>query len=85
VTSGFPEDALRDLLVAHKHLIPVIDKHRRHLTEIGAFIIAQHDDGEDPRGHSFSQEIIKLLAEFGASLELDVVTLMESTGPSLDS
>jgi hypothetical protein len=78
VTSGFPEDALRDLLLAHKHVLPVIGKHRPHLTEIGAFIIAQHDDGEEPRGYSFSQDMIKLLAEFGASLELDAVKLMET-------
>lgn len=79
VTSGFPEDALRDFLVAHKQVLPVIAKYRPHLSEIGAFIVAQHDDGEEPRGYSFSEDTIKLLAEFGASLELDAVKLMETT------
>ncbi|MBX3664870.1 MAG: hypothetical protein KF834_04215 [Burkholderiales bacterium] len=78
VTSGFPEDALRDLLLAHKQVLPLLDKYRSHLTEIGAFIIAQHDDDEDLRGYSFSKETIKLLAEFDASLELDSVRLMET-------
>src|SRR5713101_4622125 len=79
VTSGFPEDALRDFLLAHKHVLPVIEKHRPHLIEVGAFIIAQHDDGEEARGYSFSQDTVKQLSEFGASLELDVFKLMETT------
>lgn len=77
VTSNFPEDELRDLLLAHKRVLPVIDKYRSRLAEIGAFIIAQYDEGEEPRGYSFSPDTMKLLAEFGASLEVDAVRLME--------
>ncbi len=79
VTSIFPEDALRDLLVTHKHLLPLIDRYRSQLEGTSAFIIAQCDEGDQPRGYSFSEDTVRLLAEFGASLEIDTVMLMEPT------
>ena len=79
VISGFPEDALQDLLVSHKHVLPVIEKYRSQLEGTSAVIIAQYDEGDGHRGYSFSEDILRLLAEFGASLEIDAVSLMEPT------
>lgn len=79
VTSGFPEDILRDFLASHKYVLPVIDRYRSQLEGISAYIIAQYDEGDEPRGYSFSEDTVRLLAEFGASLEIDAVRLMEPT------
>ena len=74
--SSFPEDVLKDLLVEHKHRFSIINARRRNLDEVVGTIIAQFDPQEQPRGYSFSSEAIKLLAEIGASLEIDAVSVM---------
>jgi len=76
VTTNSPEDELRDFLLGHKHLFPVIDRYRSRLAEIGATIVAQYDDNEQPRGYSFSADTVRLLSELGATLEIDAVRVM---------
>lgn len=76
VESSFPEDDLRDLLTSYKNRFVVINTYRSNLDEVVATIIAQFDPHDPPHGYSFSSETIRLLAEIGASLEIDAVSVM---------
>lgn len=76
VTTNSPEDELRDFLLGHRHLFPIIDRHRARLAEVGVAIVAQYDESEQPRGYSFSAETVRLLSEAGATLEIDAVRVM---------
>jgi hypothetical protein len=55
---------------------PPIKKHRRSLAEVVVNLIAQHAEGKSPRTHAFSENLIQMLAQLGAALAVDAVSVM---------
>jgi hypothetical protein len=73
--TDFPEDSVAPLLREHEFILNELNCHR-HESHVYVAIICQYGENEFPRGFSFSQETIELLAQFGASLEIDSVSVM---------
>lgn len=72
ITSGFPEDALRDLLSSYDSVFLQV------LTEndgikISAQIVEERGEDESPRGFFVSSSLIEMLARLGADLDLDII------------
>ena len=69
-TSDFVGDALFDLLEFYKSALlslrPIDDM------DIGANIVVHNSDIHSQRGYSFSKELINLLSEIGAEVDIDV-------------
>ena len=73
--TDFPEDSVTPLLREHEFILDELNCHR-HEAHAFVTIICQFEENEAPRGFSFSRETIELLAQFGASLEIDAVSIM---------
>lgn len=71
-----PELGLENLVRSHLHLAATIKKHRRSLAEVVVNLIAQSAEGESPRTYTFSEQLIQMLAQFGAALTVDAVSVM---------
>ena len=71
-----PELGLENLVRSHLHLVASIKKHRRSLAEVLVILIAQSLEGESPRTYAFSEQLIQMLAQFGAALTVDAVAVM---------
>jgi hypothetical protein len=69
----FPEDELEAYLDSHPSLRHELKLYRDHLDSLSGVIVSYYEEGDDPRGFSISSNLIKLLAEMDASLEIDVV------------
>lgn len=71
VVSDYPEDSLAELLFKLKDELLKI----RHLSKIRivAELVVEYEETDPPRGFFFQKEVIQLLAEIGAHLDIDVV------------
>ena len=67
-----PDDGLKELLLAHKPIFPIIKRHQGPETDIYLEIVTQYGKGEEPRGLYLSAETVLLLSEMGAALGNDV-------------
>jgi len=71
-----PEAGLESLVRSHLQLATTLEKHRRSLTEVVVNLIAQNDEDDLPRTYAFSEQFIHMLAQLGAALTIDAVSLM---------
>jgi hypothetical protein len=69
------DDGLKGLLLAHRHLFPIVKKHVGPETDVYLEVITQYKEGEEPRGLFLSAETVQLLSEMGGSLDLDAVPI----------
>lgn len=71
VNEGFPEETLFGLLSQFGKALHANSELRG--IDITAVIVMEYINGDQPRGLFFSKEMIELLAEIGAKLEVDHV------------
>jgi hypothetical protein len=67
-----PDHGLRELLLAHKSIFPIIKRHEGPETDIYLEVVTQYEKGDAPEGLYLSAETILLLSEMGAALDNDV-------------
>jgi Domain of unknown function (DUF4279) len=67
-----PDDGLRELLLAHKSIFPIIKRHDELDTDIYLEVVTQYQQGDATEGLHLSAETILLLSEMGAALDTDV-------------
>jgi hypothetical protein len=72
-SSDFPEDELEVFLEDNASLLQQLKTHRESLYELVGMIVCQLNDGEQPRGYSISPNLMRLLSNMDASLEIDIV------------
>lgn len=75
-STDFPEDELATFLNDNPDLLQHLSAHREALHELAAMIVCQLDEAEQPRGYSVSSDLMRLLADADASLEIDVARLV---------
>lgn len=75
-SSDFPEDELEVFLENNAYLLQRLKEHRESLHELMVIIVCQLNDGEQPRGYSISSNLMRLLSDMNASLEIDIVDLV---------
>jgi len=78
--TDFPEDSIAPLLRENEFILSELN-HHRHESQVFVTIICQFEENERPCGFLFSRETIELLAQFGASLEIDAVSNI--SGPEI--
>ncbi len=71
-SSDFPEDELAAFLDDSPDLLKQLKTHRKALDELAGMIVCQLDEGEKPRGYSVSSDLMRLLSDADASLEIDI-------------
>lgn len=71
-TSEFPEDELARFLRDNAPLRHQLTAHRAALREVAGVIVCSLEQGEQPRGYSISSELMQLLLEIDATLEIDI-------------
>ncbi len=71
-SSDFPEDELTMFLNDNPDLLKQLKTHREALHELTGMIVCQLNEGEQPRGYSVSSELMRLLSDADASLEIDI-------------
>ena len=69
------EDSVAPLLTENENILGELHRHR-HDSEVSVTIICRFEDTESHYGYSFSRETIEMLARFGASLQIDAVSIM---------
>lgn len=69
----FPEDEISELL--NTEMLSTLKDMRCYIDELMVVLVCEHEsEPEDrPRGYTVSLNLIQLLAEVGASLEIDIV------------
>jgi hypothetical protein len=67
-----PDDGLRELLLSHKHIFPIIKSHQGPETDIYLEVVTQYEEGEQPQGLYLSAETVLLLSEMSGALDNDV-------------
>jgi hypothetical protein len=69
----FPEDEIAELL--DKDLLATLKVMRGCIDELMVVLVCEHGTEPDdrPRGYSVSLDLIRMLADVGASLEIDIV------------
>src|SRR2546427_9770958 len=65
------DDGLKELLLAHRQIFPIIRKHKGPETDVYMEIVMQSEEGEEPWGLYLSAETVLLLSEMGGSLDVD--------------
>ena len=72
VTSGFPEDALLDLLSNYESAFLLVLAESGDI-KISAQIVEKRAEGESPRGFFVSSSLIEILARLRADLDMDII------------
>ena len=67
-----PDDGLRELLLAHKPIFPIIKRHQGPETDVYLEVVTRYERGEEPRGLYLSAETVLLLSEVGGAFDNDV-------------
>jgi hypothetical protein len=67
-----PDDGIRELLLAHRPIFPILKRHRGAETDIYLEAVTQYEKGEEPRGLYLSAETVLLLSEMGGAFDNDV-------------
>ncbi len=67
-----PDDGLRELLLAHKPIFPIIKRHQGLETDVYLEVVTRYERGEEPRGLYLSAETVLLLSEMGGAFDNDV-------------
>jgi hypothetical protein len=67
-----PDNGLRELLLAHKSIFPIIKRHQGPETDVYLEVVTQYERGEEPRGLYLSAETVLLLSEMGGAFDNDV-------------
>lgn len=68
--TSFPENEISDLLSTQ--MIAILKSLRENLNDLMIVIVCQYGTNEVPNGYSISSDLIKTLADIGASLEIDI-------------
>ena len=67
-----PDDGLRELLLTHKPIFPIIKRHQGPETDVYLEVVTRYEQGEEPRGLYLSAETVQLLSEMGGAFDNDV-------------
>jgi len=67
-----PDDGLKELLLTHKSILPLIRRYEGPETDIYLEVVTHYERGDEPTGLYLSAETILLLSEMGAALDHDV-------------
>jgi hypothetical protein len=67
-----PDDGLRELLLAHKPIFPIIQRHHGPKTDVYLEVVTRYERGEEPCGLYLSAETVLLLSEMGGAFDNDV-------------
>src|SRR4029077_10584877 len=67
------DDGLKELLLAHRQIFPIIRKHEGPETDIYLEVVTRYEEGEEPWGLYLSAETVLLLSELGGALDVDAV------------
>jgi len=67
------DDGLKELLLAHRQIFPIIRKHEGPETDIYLEVVTQYEEGEEPWGLYLSAETVLLLSELGGASDVDAV------------
>ena len=73
--TSYPEDSILPILREHEILLRDFNR-LRHASHACVTLICQFEEGESPRGIFLSRETIEVLANFGAELNVDTVSIM---------
>jgi hypothetical protein len=65
------DDGLKELLLAHRQIFPIIRKHEGPETDIYLEVVTRYEEGEEPWGLYLSAETVLLLSELGGALDVD--------------
>ncbi len=71
-SSDFPEDELMLYLSNNLGLLQQLKAYRYTLYDLVVIIACDIQDGEKPRGYSISSDLMKLLSDTSATLEIDI-------------
>ena|SRR5437762_13033591 len=71
-----PDEGLKSLLAAHRHIFPILKKYRDQGAAIYLEMVTEYAEGEDARGLWLSAETIQLMNELGCDFDNDVVPLV---------
>jgi hypothetical protein len=67
------DEGLKELLLAHRQIFPIIRKHEGPETDIYLEVVTRYEEGEEPWGLYLSAETVLLLSELGGALDVDAV------------
>lgn len=77
--TGDLDHGLQDLLSGYKEIFPAVAKYREPTTYVSLVLIAQHEEGDQPRGVFLSHSTVALLDKLGAGFDYDVVQMMHGS------
>lgn len=79
--TNFPEDEILELL--NKDILTSLKAIRGTIDTLMVVLVCEHDPepNDRPRGYSISLDLIKMLAEIGASLEIDITRNLSAFSP----
>lgn len=76
-SGDYPEDEAMSFLNENLELLQQLKLHRNSLQDLAVVIVCYLEKNDRPQGYSISSNLVRVLADVNASLEIDIEALLE--------